>query len=122
MSAHQDSSRCDQFHFMTNEKPKKAQVSAPIAAVAVCLVVLICAALYLWKAQPPGTVNVTEKPRVMAETPAQLKENDAFLKKLAGLPVNKRARLLALNPTIGQQLAFSPNSAQKKKLQSLIPL
>jgi hypothetical protein len=114
-------SRLEQ-NVMANEKPK-AQVSGPAAAIVICVVVLICAGLYLWKtSQPPGFVSVPQEARTQPETPAQLKENDAFLRKLAALPVNRRAGYLALHPDAGHQIAFSPDPSQKKKLQGLIPL
>lgn len=108
---------------MANEKPKGAQVSRPAAAIVICLVVLICAVLYVWKtSQPPGFVSVPQEVRIQPESPAQLKENEAFLKKLAALPVNRRAGYLALHPDAGHQIAYSPDPAQKKRLQGLIPL
>src|SRR5579884_2496115 len=107
---------------MPEEKVTGARVSGVAAVVVICIVALVIAWVYLRQSQPPGFVSVPQTPRTIAETPAQLKENDVFLKKLAGLPVNKRARLLALNPSAGRQLAFSPDPAQKKALQNLIPL
>lgn len=106
-----------------NEKPKGVQVTKPMAAMVICVVLPICAGLYLWKtSQPPAFVSVPQEARVEPETRAQLKENDAFLKKLKALPVNRRAGYLALHPDAGHQVAFSPDPAQKKALQGLIPL